>query len=262
MINWLATLASGMALVAVVGCRSQSATPVRYLDQASERAAIENRAALVFTNAILLKPRETFPATDSVFALAPLLIQEVVGLNAASNNGQVKVFYQPGAVQIGGVTRPQMTYLWSCGHAKKLTHGFRLTLDSGGLPAIWEVLDARPGAHVMFVSQSLEERAKTAFGPPVPGRRFSIEQPLNVAPNVVVARVIEAGPAAMGPIVHQTASGEISAVICRCMPTQAHQLVGTAYYEFKPLSALANGNLETLGTNRCLVEELRLPPAF
>jgi hypothetical protein len=46
------------------------------------------------------------------------------------------------------------------------------------------------------------------------------------------------------------------------MPTQASQLVGTDYYELKPLSVVTNLNPGILETGRRLVDDLRLPPVF
>lgn len=261
--NAFVAKAGCVLLVLVAGCRSRPVPDSKQPDTGRQRAANEDRAALIFTNAVLLKPCETVPATNLALTLAPLLLQEIAGSGPGSNHSLATVYYQLGAVQFAGTTRPQMTYLWSRGDEKRLERGVRLTLDSRGSPVIWEVLDDRPDPRVVFVSRSLEERARTAFGPPVPGRRFAVEQPINVAPDVVVARVNEDGPVAMGPIVHLTAPrGEISTVICRCMPTQARQLAATVYYELKPLSAATNVVLEILGTNRCLAGKLRLPPDF
>jgi hypothetical protein len=261
--NVVLSRAGCVAFVLVAGCFSRPVADTKWPGAGRQRAAIEDRAELIFTNAVLLKPREAGPATNLAFMLAPLLIQEVTVSNPGSNSGPSKVFYQPDAVQIAGITRPQMTYLWSCGDEKKLERGVRLMLDSRGMPVIWEVLDVRPGARVEYVSRSLEEKAQAAYGAPAVGRRFAVEPELAVAPDAVVARVNEDGPVAMGPIIHLTAPcSEISTVICRCMPTQARQVVATAYYELKPLSAVTNVDLEILGTNPNLVEKLRLPPNF
>ncbi|MCU0783075.1 MAG: hypothetical protein MUF81_03320 [Verrucomicrobia bacterium] len=261
--NWLATISGCVALVVLAGCRSKTAAPPNQFDYQRQCAAIEERAARIFTNAVLLKPRETVPATNLAFTLAPLLVQEVADSGMGSNSGPATVYYQLGAVQIGEITRSQMTYLWSCSDEKRLPRGVRLTLDSNGLPVIWEVLDDRSGPRVMFVSQLLEKRARATYGAPAAGRRFAVESELASAPDVVVARVNDDGPVAMGPIVHLTAPrGDINAVICRCMPTQIHQLVRTDYYELKPLSAVTNLNLEILETRRCLIDELRLPVNF
>lgn len=258
----LVVLAGCVGLVGIAGCHSETAALVNPFDHQRERAAIEKRAVLIFTNAVLVKPRETIPATDLAFALAPLLLREVVDSAVGSIIGSAMIFYQPGVVRIGGITRPQMTYLWTGGGENQLACGVRLTLDARGLPVIWEILDDRPGARVVFVSRSLEERAKAAFGAPVPDRRFAVEQSRQIAPEVVVARVVEDGPVAMGPIVHQTASQEISAVLCRCMAPQARQLVATTYYELQPLSDEKKHRFQFLEQNRKLEGRLRLPGDF
>jgi hypothetical protein len=258
----ISTIVSFLALVAVLGCRSHSAAPASRLDYSREVAAIEARAVMVFTNAVLIKPREDLPATELAFKLAPLLIQEIAGPESRSNNHPGTIYYQMGVIQRAGMNYLQMTYLWSLGDGTALTHGVRLTLDSQGLPVIWEILSDPPGPRVVFISSSLEEKAKATFGLPAAGRSFAAEQPRSVSPDVVVARVIEDGPVAMGPIVHQTANHEISAVICRCMPTQARQLAATEYYELKPLSEAVTSKFQRLEPVRNLNETLRLPPAF
>lgn len=258
----LSSIGIWLVAVVVVGCRSPRLETAAGAEKNSERAAIEARALQVFTGAILLKPREDMPAANLEFKLAPLMIQEVTDAKAVSNGGPATVFHQLGAVQVAGQTRPQMTYLWSGGNDERLTRGVRLTLDARGFPVIWEALDDRPGPRVCFVAKSLEEKARLTFGAPPAGRRFAVEQPSDVAPEAVVARVIEDGPVAMGPIVHQAASGEITAVICRCMSTQARQLVGTKYYELKPLSAANHVEGDGRETHRPLAEQLRLPPGF
>lgn len=262
-VNRFAVISGFVALVFVAGCRSRPAAAPKYSDDHHQRAAIEERAAQFFNDAVLLKPRENIPAADLAFALAPLLIQEVAGREPASSSGPDTIYYQLGAVDLAGITRPQMTYLWRCESGKTSALGVRMTLDARGLPVIWEVLDDQPGPQVVFVSQSLEDKAKTAGASPAPDRRFAVEQPLDVAPDVVVARVIDDGPVAMGPIVHVTAEPcGISTVICRCMPTQARQLVATKYYELEPMSELAKEVVPLLGANRNVLEKLRLPLGF
>ena len=76
--------------------------------------------------------------------------------------------------------------------------GIRITLNSAGQPAIWEVLADGSGAELIFVSQSLEAAALAEFGKPLPGRRYAIERSVEEAPSVVVARVIDDGPMAHG----------------------------------------------------------------
>jgi hypothetical protein len=115
--------------------------------------------------------------------------------------------------------------------------GIRITLNASGSPVIWEVLADDSGANLIFVSKLLEAAAIETFGPPLPGRRFTIESSLETAANAIVARVIEDGPVPMGPIVHLNAgSADISTLICRCMPTQAKNLLMTETYRLRTLA--------------------------
>ncbi|MCX6894086.1 MAG: hypothetical protein NTZ16_00960, partial [Verrucomicrobia bacterium] len=87
----------------------------------------------------------------------------------------------------------------------------------------------------IIVSQSLETAARQSFGAALPGRRFVIETDITSAPAVVVARVIEDGPAAMGPMVLADAQGRVVTLFCRCMPTPSRAVSGEGYFELRPL---------------------------
>ena len=118
--------------------------------------------------------------------------------------------------------------------------GIRITLNAAGQPVIWEVLADSSGADLIYVSRNLEAAAVAEFGQPLPGRRYTIECGLEAAPNVIVARIIEDGPVAMGPIVYLTAgSRAVATVICRCMTAQAKRLLGTSVYDLVPCQSVA-----------------------
>ena len=146
--------------------------------------------------------------------------------------------------------------------------GVRLTLNSAGQPAIWEVLADSSGARLVFVSQSLEAAAAARFGKALPGRRHAIERSVEEAPEVVVARVIDDGPIAMGPIVYLSAGTRtVSTLICRCMPAQVKTLRTTATYDLLPLPAIPSDLLPLTpgfwpgeaATDNRLEKWLRLP---
>ncbi|MFO1512558.1 MAG: hypothetical protein U1F83_06550 [Verrucomicrobiota bacterium] len=62
-----------------------------------------------------------------------------------------------------------------------------------------EVLDdLRPVGH-HYAAQSLELAARAQFGPPLPGRKFSLSAVWRKRPTVV-ANVISDGPLPMGPV--------------------------------------------------------------
>lgn len=248
---------------------------------ASDHALFRARAELSFTNAVLLKPIETRDATNAAFRLAPLIVQEVFdtnyhsklpeGKNLRSSNSRMPVVYfQENTIVVNGQSHVRIAYVWGYGAAKAkhgaslAAQGIRLTLNHDGLPVIWEVLSDSTGARVIYVSEAIEAAAGKVFGHPPAGRRFAIESDLGKAPATVVARVISDGPMAMGPIVCLTAGAhEVSALICRCMPAQARNLVGTETYALSPLSKASNGALfKLVEKNTPLAEHLRLPPDF
>lgn len=177
------------------------------------------------------------------------------------------VHFQLGKVLIHGQSHEQMTYWWSYQKptrverrpparrgpdARPLKHTgaetnapdliLRLTLGTNGIPAIYEVHATRSDIQQIFVARSVELAAQAEFGGALPGRRHAVERSLSDAPQIVVSRVIENSPVAMGPIVYLDAeSGGVATLICRCMDAQAKELVGQDFYELVP--GHTSGNL-------------------
>ncbi len=246
------------------------------LAQAQPRSLYEG-ASVVFERAQLLKPLEETNTADA-YALAPLLVQEVMGTNSGSLSPR-EVFFGFGSAQLHGREYRQVSYWWrraaSGGKVLGINQpgretdpqpsgrwqGLRMTLSASGRPIIYEVLADPAAIRQMYVAQSIEAAARAEFGAVLPGRRFAIEASLETTPRVVVPRVIEDAPVVMGPIVYLRAkSHEVATLICRCMDSQALQLVDTGYYKLtaaNPPAAIAS-----LGGH--LAEALRYPqpPAF
>jgi hypothetical protein len=168
------------------------------------------------------------------------------------------VHFQSGSVHIHGQTHEQMLYWWHCGETPAPLRqpparrgpelrptqraetdtpwmGLCLTLNTNGVPVIYEVFDSRRDLQSIFVAQSIEAAAQAKFGPALPGRRHSVEPSLSEAPKSVVARVIENSPDVMGPILYLHAeSGSVATLICRCMDAQAKELLSQGFYELVP----------------------------
>ena len=311
-VKTVGVLASALGLC-TWGCANIKADHARAV---LPRAEIYQRATNEFTEARFFKPAE--PKTnDLTFTLAPLILQEIrsgneplpgldrfgtfslskgaLGLDLSrpavhwqADTAQLKGkghlrfsyvwCYSPGA---RGSTRGQGTDTLSPGQAESglPLQGIRITLSSAGRPVVWEVLADSSGVELIFVSQNLEAAAVAEFGKPPPGRRYAIERGVDEAPNVIVARVIDDGPVALGPIVYLSAGTRaVSTLICRCMPAQAKQLLGTSTYDLLPFQATPAQSLLTQA--RALAKErtafwpgdppsdsrlehcLRLPSAF
>ena len=221
----------------------------------------------MFAKANFFKPAE-IKTNALAFTLAPLILQEVsggkepqsrpdrFGTLSLSNGVLVldrsrpAIYWQADTVQLKGKAHARFSYVWcySPGQAESglALQGIRITLDSAGQPAIWEVLADNSGAELIFVSQNLEAAAAAEFGKPLPGRRYAVERSAQEAPSVIVARVIDDGPVAMGPIVYLSAGTRaVSTLICRCMTAQARKLLGTSAYDLLPCQATAAQSLLT-----------------
>jgi hypothetical protein len=266
----------------------------------SARLEIYNRATLEFDSAVLFKPLDTNSPDPAALTFAPLILQETMGVEADEARDRPGRLTAPNLVTSASTNRPavyvlmqdiavhktphrQFTYVWcyplSAGPNESSAHsvqGIRLTLDSEGQPAIWEILADPTGARILFVAESVEVAAATAFGTALPGRRYAIERSLSEAPETMVARVIADGP--LGPIVYlRGGTREVGTLICRCMPSQAKRLAGQSDYELRAISAKAIESLLT-GASRSdgsgagsvskhwersrLEKWLRLPPRF
>jgi hypothetical protein len=253
---------------------------------------IYERGNAQFEQAWFLKPVETDPE-ELTFKLAPLLLQEVatgsngitgrLGFGALTmTNGthcvdvsRPVVYVHPDAVQMRGKPYARLTYLWfypgqgqSEGPGRISPQGVRITLSDSGEPAVWEVLSDRSQLDLVFVSEKVEAAAVAAFGAPLEGRRYAAEASAAQAPRTVVARVIDDGPVAMGPIVYlKKETGDVMTLICRCMASQVRKLAGMGTYELHrwahqtPRPANAGFWPDEAAGNR-LEQQLRLPGQF
>jgi hypothetical protein len=180
------------------------------------------------------------------------------------------VYFEEGKAQWNGRSHDQVTYVWNsltsanATDADPTVQGIRITLNNSSSPVIWEVLADNSGGELIFVSQSVEATALKAFGPALAGRRFATESSLENAPHAMVVRVIDDGPVPMGPIVHLNAgSHNVSTLICRCMPTQAKNLLATKAYQLRPLGeSKLHPQFDKSGNDPAarLTRILRLPP--
>lgn len=231
------------AFVVLAGCATAPVAP-----NAAQLEVIRARVENQFARALYLKPAANGTVPERVRQLAPLLLIEVPAANEPvpwqNSDAPAEVIFQTDRVMLNGRWHERMTYWWRYrpnGRASRKqlpAQGVRLTLNTAGLPAIWEALADTTGAQVIFVSQNLEAGAVREFGAPPPGRRFAVERAPTEAPAVVVARVLEDGPVAMGPIVYLRAgTRDIGTVICRCMDSQARELAGQREYELRAAPA-------------------------
>jgi hypothetical protein len=249
--------------------RSESPLP------ATTRTDLQNRVTNSFPRVVMFKSAASGADQPLPAQLSPILIQplpESAEPNAALAKlttalGMPVVSAHSNVTTLAGKSVPQFTYWWTYAQATPAgppgssQQGIRITLNSAGAPAIWEVLGDSSGADVIYVARSIEVLAQAELGAPEPERKFSVEQSLTAAPRTVVANVIDDGPALMGPIVYlEAAARDVSAVICRCMPAQFQELSGQRDYllQLKPTPTGGATNFPSAS----LEKRLRLPKTF
>ena len=143
-------------------------------------------------------------------------------------------------IPIGGRLHRQDTYVWfypptEPGESLRY-RGFRQTLGRKGFPVVRETISSETTERVFFVSKSLERAAAQQFGPPLPGRRFSVEPGGSGHRNVIVARVLADGAQPMGPFVYlDNTSLAMPTLKCRCEPSQVGEFTSNDHYRLVPL---------------------------
>ncbi len=292
---WRAALlvAAGCWFLIPLDADASTARPPGAVDAVA--GGIYGRATNVLEIAALFKPRGT-NEEDLSFKLAPFIFEErastaaggprqesfgrlvLTNASVAVDTEHPAVYFSAFTPVLNGQPHAQLAFTWFYSSARCPSNspcpaqGVRLTLNSAGEPAIWEVLADNSGRELIFVSQKLESAAAAQWGQVLPGRRHAIERGTNEAPGIVVARVIDDAPVPMGPMVYlDQASTSAISVSCRCMPVQARKLEQTTTYDLLPLeltkavqesgfsSALWPGNA---ATERKLERSLRLPARF
>ncbi len=254
-----------------------------------DRQQFYDATAAVFDRAVFYKPEEA-SLEAAPYGLEPLIMQEIhpdlppsgadpIMSDDPSGEGSadspVPVLYVAASeVTLMGQTCPQVSYWWR--HRSPLGHepswrGIRLTLGRTGFPVISEVLQPpgtlRTASRVVFVSSAIETGAGTAYGEPLPGRRYAVEGPVSArGPDTVVARVLSDGPRPMGPYVYLDRHLQVATLLCRCMPSQVEDVPETRSYRILPLESLPADVVESLTARQpdpgSLERILRLPAGF
>ena len=282
--------------VAAIGCIERHAAPVvhREVDLSRVRSRhqfVRRRTSSKFGQAAFLSPSPDSDASVPL-SMAPLIVQEFpvdatgsrqppvfFGSVTIERSGTAVVhadcqtiYLMSSEVSLGGVRLEQWTYLWfyppvSPGRALRW-RGLRMTIGSRDYPIIWEILSNEIGLREIYVSKPLEKASREEYGPPLPGRRFSVEPAFEQHPNVVVPRIVGDGPQPMGPFVYLDAAQlAVSTLICRCEPSQAAEFPLSGHYQLQrieDLSALPGGrtppdNLALQPHSESVEKYLRLP---
>ncbi|MCB9853994.1 MAG: hypothetical protein H6819_12910 [Phycisphaerales bacterium] len=270
---------------------SATTAPVARVNEAANLADYYERATRQFALADFLKPSgEDVP--DRIVTMSPLIVREVaepyadlhfgmsieaaLGLEKNDEPDKPVIYYHEDAATIAGVERQRLAFMWlfdkrRVDNARLLRlQGFRMTLDEKGFAIFWEVLDLSP-PRMIYVAQSVEDAAKSEFGPPEAPRRFSVELPFSEASQMIVPRILSDGPQPMGPFVYIDGhTHEVTTLLCRCMPSQVADFRHNQYFDLRPLPAEGADHISLSDfqdllrrtDDRPLDEVIRIPSAF
>ena len=250
------------ALCFLLGCHPPttadrtSATDWRTIQQGHQ--AIRDATRHHFQRAAMVLPSEQSDVGDLIW-MAPLVVQQLgeqadamapsdrFGALSVTNSGRAEVdsdrltvYLLSSYTPMGERARKQLVYLWfyePAGPDMPIRwQGFRMVLNARRFGVLWEVLSADASQRVFYVSRGLERAAAERYGPPLSGRRYSVEPALDAHPEVVVARAIGDGPQPMGPFVYLDRAHRITTLACRCDPSQAVAFPQSVRYRLVPIA--------------------------
>ncbi len=202
---------SSLLIALAPACRDAAGPSAIDLDAVYERTDRD------FDSAVMFRPDDA-TIEDPAHTLAPLIVVE----NGAPDSTPPEVTYHR--------TESGWTYRWT-DPTSGVEQGVHLTLGEDGFPIVYEVLRDSSGARLLFVDMTLEQRAIDEYGPPLPGRRFSVERSLEETPDVAVGGVFEPGSTPLGPFVYLwSGTHDVNVVLCRCMAPRVFDIVDSIAY--------------------------------
>ena len=201
--------------------------------------------------------------------LAPIIVHET-GINSEAKQpdwtgGEEKerrVYLLRSEVQINGTPHPQFTYCWRYETSGRPARILRMTIDSSGYPAIFEVFSGAGELTALYASRGIEEAAAKEQTAVLPGKHYSIEG----NSEIKVAGLVEDGPVPMGPLVYVTAGDrQIVSLSCRCSPSRIDKADVSLHYGLVtsdgPIPASAEFAAR-LPTSEQALRALRIPRDF
>lgn len=241
----------------------------------NEDGPLDTASEVHFERATLYFPQGS-DQQNPAHLLAPIIVHES-GKDAQTDlsgwldaaGGNPRVYLARSEIEINGVIHSQFIYSWRYGKkspqqpALSMGRILRMTLDSRGYPAVYEVFTGKGVLVALHVSLGLEQSAEREHGPPLPGRKYSIERAPQESTGTVLAGVVKEGPVAMGPLAYlDSPARKIVALTCRCSPSRIEKADGSHRYELIELErgqGEAPGDLPPTGQ---ALGNLRFPGEF
>ena len=201
--------------------------------------------------------------------LAPIIVHET-GINSEAKQpgwtgGEEKerrVYLLRSEVQINGTPHPQFTYCWRYETSGRPARILRMTIDSSGYPAIFEVFTGAGELTALYASRGLEDAAAKEQDSVLPGKQYNIEG----NSGIKVTGLVEDGPVAMGPLVYVAAGDRrIVSLNCRCSPSRIDKADDSLRYKLITPGGSTSASAEfaaKLPTSEEALRTLRIPRDF
>ena len=243
--------------------------------QASPPPGKTENAEIRFTGARIFVPSGSDRKSPE-YLLAPIIVHETLNGSRTGHPGwqgdekkNPLVYLARSVVEIHGVAHPQLIYSWRYGDSAKTAETangtvriLRMTLDSSGYPAIYEILAGNGELATVHVSRGLEQESSQEHGKPLPGRKYSVES----GPGIKVAGLVEDGPLALGPLVFVSLDGKrVVTLSCRCSPSRIDKVDESLNYDLLPITKAdggENGIPDILPPTDQTLGALRIPRKF
>lgn len=238
-----AAAGAALAMTVTLGCAAQQPPLAPAL-----RAAIYDDAARTFSRATLWSPEDG----DE---LAPLFVVERAAAGEGDSSRTLKLRLETGQFEHRGLALTWRDYRWSFSDGRG--GALRGVFGEDGFPLLYEVLTDSREIRRVFVSTTLETEAAAEHGAILDGCRYAIERAADDSGRTIVAAEFENGAMPLGPFVYlDAAHGDVTTVICRCMPTQVETIDSAKSYELEEAEATSGFSFERYAAS------LRLPAFF
>jgi len=145
------------------------------------------------------------------------------------------------------------------------------TVDRSGTTIVARVMQSGSTVDRYFVTESLEAAARKEFGPPLTGRRYSIERglsPVDDKPSgstprqSLVPKLLFSAPEPTGPWVYiDGEDGFVTTVHCRCSASQIKVFTDKVEFDIKPVSDIP-ASIKVPDLSAQSSAALRLPSAI
>jgi hypothetical protein len=129
------------------------------------------------------------------------------------NTSMPRVYAYRSEAKVGGKRYPQLVYVWWFPERPAMSADdpvagrvdgdtLRITLDSHGRPAVFEVVQGCGCGHLVYVAEAIEQRARARYGPPQAGKELSVERDVENKRDLIVSGTVAVAGGSGRPVIY------------------------------------------------------------